>query len=65
MKFFTLMLGSTLESVLATMSSVGGVNEINGTIIDDKSNKMIMNGDMFCLSVIRPVTGEHHGSLCI
>ena len=39
------------------------INEINGTVIDDESNKMIPDVNMLCASVIRTVTGECDGGL--
>jgi hypothetical protein len=39
------------------------INEINGTIIDNKLNKMLPNVSVFCASVLRPVVGEHNGGL--
>ena len=39
------------------------INEINSPIVNDESNKMILDINVFGTSVIRPVTGECNGSL--
>ena len=37
------------------------INDIDGTIIDDESSKMILNIKVFCASMIRPIMGERNG----
>ena len=39
------------------------INKINGPIINDESNQMILDINVFGASVIRPVTGECDGGL--
>ena len=39
------------------------MNKINGPIINDGSNKMILDINVLGVSMIRPVTGECDGSL--
>jgi hypothetical protein len=39
------------------------INEINSPIVNDKSNKMILDINVFGTSVIRPITGECDGGL--
>ena len=39
------------------------INKINGPIINDKSNKMIPDINVFGASMIRPIMGECNGNL--
>jgi hypothetical protein len=63
-KCFALMLGSTLVSVSVVISSVGQyIYEVNGSVLDNKMDEVIVYVDVFRSSMVRPVTGECDSSL--